>query len=118
MHPEQACIALRAHEHREAFFPLDADFALRVTLQQPKLLCSSHLGETCPPTPDAVGGAVLTRDHQPDGEDDSVLWSRWDSVQKCVSARLLLRRSALVLLARRRALHVRGQNQGRAAQLS
>jgi hypothetical protein len=48
MHPEQACIALRAHEHREAFFPLDADFALRVTLQQPKLLCSSHLGETCP----------------------------------------------------------------------
>jgi hypothetical protein len=49
MQPEQACIALRAHEHREAFFPLDADFALRVTLQQPKLLCSSHLGETCQP---------------------------------------------------------------------
>ena len=48
MHPEQACIALRAHEHREAFFPLDAHFSFRVTLQQPKLLCSSHLGETCP----------------------------------------------------------------------
>ena len=48
MHPEQACIALRAHEHREAFFPLDADFSFRVTLQQPKLLCSSQLGETCP----------------------------------------------------------------------
>ena len=44
MHPEQACIALRAHEHREAFFPLDADFSFRITLQQPKLLCSSHLG--------------------------------------------------------------------------
>jgi len=59
MHPEQACIALRAHEHREAFFPLDADFALRVTLQQPKLLCSSHLGETCPTPPDAVGGVLV-----------------------------------------------------------
>jgi hypothetical protein len=59
MHPEQACIALRAHEHREAFFPLDADFALRVTQQQPKLLCSSHLGETCPYPPDAVGSASL-----------------------------------------------------------
>ena len=59
MHPEQACIALRAHEHREAFFPLDADFAIRVTLQQPKLLCSSHLGETCPYPPDAVGGVLL-----------------------------------------------------------
>ena len=61
MHPEQACIALRAHEHREAFFPLDADFALRVTLQQPKLLCSSHLGETCPHPPDAVGGVLFSR---------------------------------------------------------
>ena len=59
MHPEQACIALRAHEHREAFFPLDADFAFRVTPQQPKLLRSSHLGETCPYPPDAVGGVLL-----------------------------------------------------------
>jgi len=48
VHPEQACIALRAHERREAFFPLGADFTFRVTLQQPKFLCSSQLGETCP----------------------------------------------------------------------
>jgi hypothetical protein len=53
VHPEQACIALRAHEHRETFFPLDADFAIRFTLQQPKFLCSSQLGETCPPQPGA-----------------------------------------------------------------
>lgn len=53
-HPEQACTALRAHFHREAFFSLDADFARRVTPQQPKLLCSSQLGETCPCPPDAV----------------------------------------------------------------
>ena len=59
MHPEQACIALRAHEHREAFFPLDADSALRVTLQQPKLLCSSQLAETCPTPPDAAGGVLV-----------------------------------------------------------
>jgi len=68
MHPEQACIALRAHEHREAFFPLDADFALRVTLQQPKLLCSSHLWETCPTPPDADrrrNGARLGTGHRP-----------------------------------------------------
>jgi hypothetical protein len=58
VHPERACTALRAQHHREAFFPLDADFALRVTLQQPKLLCSSQLGETCPPPPDAVGGVI------------------------------------------------------------
>jgi len=56
MHPEQACIALRAHEHREAFFLLDADFSFRVTLQQPKLLCSSQLGETCPTLPTPTGG--------------------------------------------------------------
>lgn len=29
-------------------FSLDAGFPIRVTPQQPKLLCSSHLGETCP----------------------------------------------------------------------
>lgn len=47
VHHEQACIALRAHYRREASFPLDADFSFRVKLQQPKLLCSSQLGETC-----------------------------------------------------------------------
>jgi hypothetical protein len=74
MHPERACIPLRAHEHREAFFSLDADFALRVTLQQPKLLCSSQLGETCPTPPDAVGG-VLPR------------WDRLTAVYRCKHAK-------------------------------
>jgi hypothetical protein len=40
-------------------FSLDAGFSIRVTPQQPKLLCSSPLGETCPYPPDAVGGVLV-----------------------------------------------------------
>src|SRR6185503_2684172 len=34
-------------------------FPIPVTPQQPKLLCSSHLGETCPCPPDAVRRRAL-----------------------------------------------------------
>src|SRR5205814_9892681 len=55
-------------------FSLDAGFSIRVTPQQPKLLCSSQLGETCPYPPDAVGGVLFG-------------WERVTAVYRCKHAK-------------------------------
>jgi hypothetical protein len=56
IHPSERAPHSMPTNNRDAFFHFDVDFALRITPPQPKLLCSSHLGETCPYPPDAEGG--------------------------------------------------------------
>ena len=54
----------------ERIFPLDAAFRFKLLCGNPRLPHSSRLGETCPYTPDAVGGVVLR-------------WERLTAVYRC-----------------------------------
>jgi hypothetical protein len=51
--------ALKAACYPEALFSLDAGFLPRVTPQQPKFLCSSHLGGDSPSPPAALAALLF-----------------------------------------------------------